>query len=58
LLFTLQTLPALASGCATRGAGLFLLTLRSIYAGGPVIIKHRPGVRFAAAAAVFSVNYL
>jgi len=29
--------------------------LNCIYAGGPDLIKNRPGVRFAAAAAVFSV---
>jgi hypothetical protein len=40
---------------ATRGAGLFLLMLNCIYAGGPELIKNRPGVRFAAAAAVFSM---
>jgi hypothetical protein len=40
---------------ATRGAGLFLILLNDTYAGGPDLIKHRPGVRFAAAAAVFSV---
>ena len=43
---------------AIRGAGLFLIMFNSVYAGGPDLIKHRPGVRFAAAAAVFSVKDL
>ena len=30
---------------ATRGAGLFLIMLNCIYAGGPDLIKNRPGVR-------------
>jgi len=44
-----------ASAEATRGAVLFLIMFDCIYAGGPDLIKHRRGVRFAAAAAVFSV---
>jgi hypothetical protein len=34
-----------ASAEATRGAGLFLIMLNSIYAGGPVFIKNHPGGR-------------
>ena len=34
-----------ASAEATRGAGLLLIMLNSIYAGGPVFIKNHPGVR-------------
>jgi hypothetical protein len=44
-----------ASVEAARGAGLLLTLFNCVYAGGPDLIKHRPGVRFAAAAAVFSV---
>jgi len=35
----------MASAEATRGAGLFLISLNGIYTGGPDLIKNRPGVR-------------
>jgi len=47
-----------ASAEATRGAGLFLIMLNGIYAGGHDRQKTTPASAAAAAAVVFSVNYL
>jgi len=50
---SLQTLPALASVASTRGAGLFLLSILTDIPVAADINKNRPGVRCAAARAVF-----